>query len=368
MNPIRVLHIVGIMDRGGLETLIMNLYRNIDREKVQFDFLVHSKKEGAYDREILKLGGKIYRIDSIRKLGPIKYPKALKNFFKDHKEYNIVHSHMNAMSGVILKSAKQEGIQNRIAHSHSSYPKMGIFEKIYKNYSKTIINKNCTHKFACSKKAAEWLYGSECDVKILNNGIDIYKYLYKDSINIKKRKELNIDNDTLIVGHVGSFREAKNHEFIIKIFRDLKKIHSNVVLVLAGDGELKNTIENEVNVLSLKENVKFLGVRADINELLQMFNILLFPSIYEGLPVTLVEAQASGLRCLLSDTITNEIDMNLNLIKFKSLDKDSKSWAKTAIEFGYDYQRISKEETIKSRGYDIRSISEYIQEFYLNLA
>lgn len=366
MNPIRVLHVVGIMNIGGLETLIMNLYRNIDREKIQFDFLVHKEDIGAYEKEILELGGRVHRIKHVNKVGPIRYSKGLYEFFKKHSEYEIIHSHMNAMSGIILREAKKAGKPIRISHSHSSYPKMGIFEGIYKRYCKIFINKNTTHKFACSKLAGDWLYGSCNQVTILNNGIELDKFKYDISKNLKKRKELNVEADTFVVGHIGSFRLAKNHNFIIKVFNEIKKSCPNSILILVGDGELRDDIYKQANMFSLESSIKFLGIREDVYELLKMFDVLLFPSIYEGFPVTLIEAQASGLKCVVSDSITKEVNMDLNLIKFFSLDKSSQEWAKEIINIdkGYDRKLIKNE--LKDKGYDIKDIANFIENTYLN--
>lgn len=365
MEPIRILHIVGIMNRGGLETLIMNIYRNIDRDKVQFDFLVHSDMQGVFEEEIIKLGGTIYRISHVSKVGPMKYKKELNKFFKSNQQYKIVHSHMNTISGIILREAKKCGIKIRISHSHNAYPKMNLIESIYKNYSKLFINNNSTYKFACSKLAGSWLYGKkyENDVKIINNGVNINKFKYNPDVNGWKRKELNIDKNSFVVGHIASFTLQKNHDFLIDIFKEIKNQNDNAILLLVGDGVLKKSIRNKVRELGLVDNVIFLGIRDDIEQLIQVFDIMVFPSFHEGLPVTLIEAQASGLKCIISDNITKEVDMNIDLLKFLSLEKSARYWAEQSLNYIKGYDRNScgniKEE------YNIEKVSRDIEQFYI---
>ena len=212
-KPIRVLQITGGMNMGGIENFIMNVYRNIDREKVQFDFLIHQKEKQIFEDEILSLGGKVYRIPSFGKAGHFGYLKELRNFFINHKEYKIVHSHYNTVSGIILREAKRCGIENRIAHSHTSYPKYRLIERIYKNYSKSLINPNSTLRFACSEKAGEWLFGKKQIFRVINNGIDPKKYKFNLELRNQIRKELGFTENDIVLGHVGRFSQEKNHMF-----------------------------------------------------------------------------------------------------------------------------------------------------------
>lgn len=367
MEPIRILQIVGGMNMGGIENFIMNVYRNIDRTKVQFDFFIHNDVDAIFEREIKELGGKIFKIPHITKSGHIRYMKNVRKFFKEHKEYQIIHSHYNEMSGFILKIANKEGVKIKIAHSHSAYPKYNSFlEKLYKCYSISLINKNSNLKFACSKIAGEWLYGKKEEFNVINNGIDSRKYIYNENIRKNKREELKINDNEIVIGHVGRLNHAKNHKFILEIFHKLLQLNFNYKLLLVGKGELENEILEKIKELKLEEKVMMLGVRKDVNELMQAFDFLLFPSIFEGLPVTLVESQGTGLKAFVSDVVTKEIDFNCGLIEFISLNKDAEYWA-DKINKNDIIERKDTSDTIKKYGYDVASNANILQEKYIEL-
>ncbi|MBT2736717.1 glycosyltransferase family 1 protein [Bacillus sp. ISL-7] len=363
-KPIRVLHVVVNMNRGGAETLIMNLYRNIDRSKVQFDFL--TCKEGVFDTEIKELGGTIHRIPYINEVGHFSYIKSLNNFFTKHHDYTIVHSHLNRMSGFVVRAAKKVGIQYCISHSHNTGGEGGILAKGYKWYSGLYIPSNSDYTFACSEAAAKWLFGSKSNQsKLLNNGIEPEIFSFSPEVRTLKRKELGI-SDQLVFGHVGRFTKQKNHKFLIEVFAEFVKRRPDSILLLCGDGVLRKDIEKRVNELNLQEKVKFLGVRSDINQLLQAFDLFLFPSLHEGLPVTLIEAQAAGLPCLISDEITNEVDLGLDLMEFLKLtSKDL--WVAELEKFKMDKidRHTSKLKMLRDRGYDIKNTAEWLQDFYI---
>ncbi|WML25167.1 glycosyltransferase family 1 protein [Neobacillus sp. OS1-33] len=364
-KPIRVLHVVVNMNRGGAETLIMNLYRNIDRSKVQFDFL--TCKVGVFDQEIKELGGTIHRIPYINEVGHFSYIKALNNFFSKHNDYTIVHSHLNRMSGLVVKAAKKMGIQYCISHSHNTGGEGGILAKGYKWYSGLYIPSNSDYTFACSESAAKWLFGSKAnDAKLLNNGIEPEMFTYSPDIRMTKRKELGI-SDQLVIGHVGRFTKQKNHKFLIEIFAGFVKRRPNSILLLCGDGVLRKDIEKRVNELNLKEKVKFLGVRSDINQLLQAFDLFLFPSLHEGLPVTLIEAQAAGIPCFISAEITNEVDLDLGLMKFINI-SGIDLWVTELEKFNVEKveRHTSKFKKLRDRGYDIKNTAEWLQDFYIS--
>ncbi|MEH7385632.1 glycosyltransferase, partial [Bacillus sp. JJ1521] len=262
-GPLRVLHVVVNMNRGGAETLIMNLYRNMDRSKVQFDFL--TCKEGVFDKEILEIGGKIHRIPYISDVGHFGYVKALDQFFKEYNSYKIVHSHLDKMSGLVLRAASKAGIPVRIAHSHNTQSEGGVATKIYKSYSGKYINSHATNLFACSNAAAEWLFGQNSkEANILKNGIEYDKFLFSNDSRSDIRKEFNISDETLVLGHIGRFNHQKNHSFLIDVFSELNEKVQNSVLILVGDGVLRSRIEEKVRQLNLANKVLFLGVRQDI--------------------------------------------------------------------------------------------------------
>ena len=359
-EPIRVLHIVTYMARAGLETLIMNYYRNIDREKLQFDFLVHRDFRADYDDEIERLGGKIYRLP---RLNPFdrSYLNKLDNFFAEHKEYKIVHSHLDCMAGIPLKYAKKNGVPVRIAHSHSSNQTKD-FKYLLKLIYKHKIGVYSTDLFACSKKAGEWMFcGSP--FTIFNNSIDASKYIFNIEKRQVVRKNLEINKSAVVLGHVGRFSSVKNHNFLIDIFEEYHKTNSNSYLLLVGTGELEQEIKEKVISLNLENKVIFAGVRADINELLQAMDIFCLPSLYEGLPVTIVEAQTAGLPCLISNKVPIECKKT-DLVKQIPLNSGVDKWVKS-IEDSLKIPRRNTYEEIKASGFDIVESAKKLEEFYI---
>lgn len=362
MEQIRVLHIVTYMGRGGLETMIMNYYRNIDRNRVQFDFLVHRDFEADYDKEIQELGGKIYRLPPLNPLSK-EYLSKLDNFFKEHKEYKIVHSHLDCMSAIPLKYAKLNGVPVRIAHAHSSNQTKDLKYPL-KLFYKTKISKYASQLFACSDEAGRWMFGENADFIVLNNAIDTEKYLFNNNTAQKVRKELNIKNDSLVIGHVGRFENPKNHSFIIDIFAETLKKNSNSVLLLVGEGSLRKSIEEKVNSLGISNKVIFAGLRTDVNELLQAMDVFLFPSLFEGFGIVALEAQASGLPCLISDKVPIECKKT-DLVYQMKLSDASDKWADKLVELS-KIERKNTYEEIRESGFDIKANAEKLEEFYLN--
>ncbi|MNI20299.1 putative glycosyltransferase EpsF [compost metagenome] len=365
--PIRILQVVVNMNRGGAETLIMNLYRNMDRSVVQFDFL--TCKAGAFDEEIEAMGGSIHRIPYLTDVGHFGYIKALDMFFATHPEYKIVHSHMDKMSGFVLRSAKRAGIPARIAHSHNTSSEGGIAAKTYKWVAGEFIRPSATHFLACSHKAAQWLFAKrEANTTIVKNGIECEQFTFSSTVREQVRQELNLTHDNYVVGHVGRFNYQKNHSFLIDVFAELNKEQPNTVLLLVGDGSLRSDMEQKVRDLGLVEKVRFLGIRSDITRLLQAFDVFVFPSWHEGLPVTLIEAQGAGLPCIISDVITQEVDMGIELVDYVPL-SDPMVWVRRIIGvFARNSSRHISANSLSNKGYDIRDTAEWAEDFYLRLA
>ena len=357
--PVRILHIVTHMNRGGLETMLMNYYRNIDRSKVQFDFLVHRDKRADYDDEIESLGGRIYRLPVLNPLS-LNYLKSIDSFFKEHKEYKIVHSHVDCLSSIPLKYAKKNGVPFTIAHSHNASQDKN-FKYIIKFIAKSRISKYADDLFACSKEAGQWMFNTD-DFMILNNAIDSKKYAYDNKKSIRLKEKLGLSNK-FVVGHVGRFYKQKNHEFIIDIFNQLSKINDDAVLMLIGTGELENEIRKKVQDLGLNKKVLFLGVRDDIQDLMQIMDVFLFPSLYEGLPLVLVESQAAGLKCIISDTISKEAIITNN-VEIMNLEKLTIEWA-DKINSYRNYKRNNMIEDIKRNKFDVEQNVKWLQEYYL---
>ncbi|WP_062059384.1 glycosyltransferase family 1 protein [Aquimarina longa] len=378
MKPIRVLQVLTIMNRGGAETMVMNYYRNLDRSKVQFDFLLHRQERGVFDDEIENLGGKIYRLQNINFKNLSKYKKALDNFFIDHKEYKIVHSHLNALSVFVLNSAKKNGVSIRIAHSHTSLYNLNLnpfskerhslgfaFKFIVQNLLKRNITKYANHYFSCGDKAGIWLYGKKnmSEVRTINNAIDSSKFIYDPEKSLQIKTELNL-KDKLVVGHVGNFVPEKNHQFILQTFQELIKIKDDCLLLLVGGGPNKSVFERMAKEMNLEKNILFLGVRSDVPVLLQAMDVFLFPSTNEGLPVTLIEAQASGLRIIASDEISKELNIT-GQVDFMSLEESPQLWAKKLLSISSSHKENTMKKIIDGN-YDIHNNALLLQEFYYN--
>lgn len=364
-KPVRILQVFGKMNRGGAETMIMNLYHNIDRSKVQFDFIIHTNEFCDYDCEISSLGGKIYRVPRYNGKNYFIYKESWNNFFQKHTEYKIIHGHVRSTASIYLKIAKKYGLIT-ISHSHSTSSGSG-FPAIVKNILQYPIRFTADYLFACSKSAGEWLFGKKAcqsdNFFVLKNAIDTAKFTFDKNIRIQKRKELKIE-DKFVIGHVGRFTTVKNHIFLIDVFRAFHDKNAKSVLLLVGDGELRQSIEKKVRDLGLSDNVIFTGVRSDIPDLLQAMDVFLFPSLYEGLPVTLIEAQASGIKCFVSDSVTEEVKIT-NQVEFVSLEQSPENWAEEILKYEDGYDRKDTYQEICNAGYDIKDNARWLQEFYL---
>lgn len=358
---IRILHIVTNMDRGGLETLLMNCYRHIDREKVQFDFLVHRYTRAAYDDEIEEMGGIIYRLPRLNPVS-IRYKQKLISFFKNHPEYKIVHCHLDCMSGIPLGVAKDCGIPVRIAHSHNSNQDRNWKYVLKRYYMKQIPNV-ATHYFACSQKAGEFMFPGQ-NTTIIKNGIETKLFSYDPSLKNSVRKELDIENK-LVVGHIGRFMPQKNHIFLIDVFHKLQDKEPDAVLLLVGQGALEEKIREKVWRLGLTDKVKFLGLRSDVNRILQAVDVFVMPSLYEGLGIAAVEAQTSGLYCAVSNEVPKDCGIIEN-VEFLPLDMPASLWAEHILD-GAKLPRMDQSKIVAAKGYDIRETADYLQKFYIKM-
>lgn len=363
-GPLRILHAVVNMNRGGAETLIMNLYRNIDRSKIQFDFL--TCRPGVFDQEIEGMGGRIHRIPYVNDVGHFGYVKSLNTFFSSHPEYKIVHSHMDKMSGLVLRSAKKAGVPIRISHSHNTSSEGGTVVKAYKSYAGKFILPTATHLLACSNLAANWLFAKKAkQAIILKNGIDSDQFMFSAEIRKQVREELDLIEKNFVLGHVGRFAHQKNHSYLIDIFADVLVYIPDAILILVGDGPLRDEIEQKVRTLKIEDNVRFLGVRSDIHRLLQAFDVFVFPSLHEGLPVTLVEAQGAGLPCIISEEITKEVDLGIHLIQYSNL-TDRMNWVEKIQQIAEgNITRNIPTSFLSEKGYDIKNTAKLTEDFYL---
>jgi glycosyltransferase EpsF len=372
---IRVLHIIEKMDRGGAETLIMNLYREIDKKNVQFDFVVHETESGHFDKEIISLGGKIYPLPKPSSIGMKEYQLALSELLQKNGPFHAVHSHIHYFSGVIMKVAKKQNVPVRIAHSHTSadFKKESIVRTLYKGYMRNLILANATLLFYCSDKAGKALLGN----KFINDKRSVF---IPNSVNLELfingyeqdkhtlRKTLNIPTDKQIVGHVGSFTKPKNHVFLIKIFQQLLKESDNYHLVLVGGGPLRRETEELVKEYKIERHVTFYGVTDDVPSVIQSFDMVLFPSLFEGLPTVIVEAQAAGVPIVMSENITDEVNMDLGILAKVNLDESTEIWVKQ-IRNTLLLNKPSVEEiknNIYSKGFSTNQVAKLCEGLYLN--
>lgn len=321
---------IGMTDNlGGIETFLMNYYRHIDKDKIQFDFINIYKNKLCFEDEIKSLGGKIYKLSSYYK-HPIKYIKELKEIIKTNN-YQIIHCNMNsAVMLYPLIAAKLAKAKIIISHSHNSSSDKGLLKKILHNINKHFIPYLANTYFACSTLAGEWFFNKKIitssNFYIINNAIETTEYLFNNKTRENKRKDLNINNDEIIIGHVGRFTPQKNHKYLIDIFNALQSKNNKVKLMLIGIGPLMDNIKQKVKSLKLENKVLFLNQRSDINELYQTMDLFILPSLYEGLPLVGIEAQVSGLPCLFSSSITKELKLSENA-NYLDLSESPNMWA-----------------------------------------
>lgn len=363
----KVLHYVGMMNRGGMEMFIMNMYRNINRQEFQFDFAVHSAKQGDLDAEIKTLGGTIHVFPAFR-TSPQKYRKAWREFWHTHAgEYTAFHFHTNSLANMVaLEEATKAGVTIRIVHSHSTYANKGKLQRlndILHVLHRRKLKRCATHLFACSSDAAQWMFGgiqyADKKVVIMKNGVECTQFAFRSDVRQERRRELGID-EKKVVGHIGKFLPVKNHSFIVDVLAEMIKHDKNVVGLLLGDGPLQAEIAEKIDHLGLKDNIILLGSRNDVNELLMAMDLYIMPSLYEGFAIASLEAQLSGVPVLLSDTIPKEIQIKENVHRF-SLNEPIEAWAKKAFEV-LDNERITDNTAIINAGYDVmNTVKQYDQ-------
>lgn len=365
----RILHIVAGMNCGGIEGTIMNLYRNIDKENIAFDFLVTTKNEAVFDKEIESYGGIIYHVAG-RREGILKNKKELDTFFKKHREYTIVHMHSSSLSYIEpLKAAKRYGIKTRIITAHSTKCSGSKIHLLLHKLHQQGIKQIATHYFICSYSAGKWLYGTKVPEKnweLLRNGIDCNEYVFDPVKRQQIRKQLGLADYTKAIVNVGRFSPVKNHQFIIAIFKEFVKLEPNSKLFLVGGGLEEENVKQLVKEEGLSKDVVLTGMRKDIPDFLQAMDSFLMPSLYEGLPRVIVEAQGSGLPCLISDVVTREVALT-DLVEFMSLDETAFDWAQKLNKIMYSAKRSDTRKQIINAGYDIKTIAENLQEFYLKV-
>ena len=385
--PVRVLCLFTLLDRGGAETMCMNLYRNIDRTKVQFDFLVYYPQRGEYEDEIETLGGHVYRIPHLDPKNLIAHIQGARSFFREHPEYKIIHNHMGENGALICHEAKRAGVRTIIYHSHVDLAPLIIKQNEVKQSNgnqKTsnplfcyivdkkelklrllypIAMRSSTNYFACGENAAKVFRWKKDAAIIIKNGINIERFMFNKNLRERKRKELAC-GDKFIVGNVARLNANKNQNFAIEIMRELVKLRPNAEMWFVGQGPILDALQVKTHQLNLQDKIRFLGVRSDVNELLQAMDVFLFPSISEGLPVSCVEAQAAGLPCVFSDGFDPNTVITENC-KVISLQQNPKNWAE-AINSFVNFRREDTSGEIRNAGYDVQETAKWLERFYLS--
>ncbi len=360
----RILHVLGGLNRGGAETMIMNLYRNTDRQNFQFDFVIHNENMQDYSREIAELGGKIYVFPKFTGRNYRELKAKWNTFFNEHPEYKILHSHVRSYASLYLPIAKRHGVRT-IIHSHSTSNGSGI-KSVAKKFLQYPLRFQADRFIGCSETSGKWLFGKRIvnseKYHTLQNAIDIDKFKFNETVRNQYRAELNLEGR--VYAHVGRLHPAKNHSFLLDIFKKIHEIDSTSVLLLIGDGDLRQDIEKRILELGLGESVKMLGNRSDVDKLLSASDVFLFPSEWEGVPLTVVEAQANGLPCLVSNRVTTDVCVS-ELVTRLSIDVGVDSWIKCIMEI--DAERKDVSEKIATAGYDVRKNARWLEKYYLEL-
>ena len=359
-EPIRILHIVQKMEAGGTQAFLMNLYRNIDSNKIQFDFLVEYEEKEFYDDEIISLGGKIYYTNFRKTLNVFKFKKTLSNILKEHPEYRIVHIHATAIGKICTDTAKKCGVKTIIAHTHNNSA-----VKDWKYYPKILLRKlytsGPTDFFACSEDAGKYTFKNK-KFTVIYNAIDINKFLFKQKVRKEFRKELNIE-DKFVIGNIGRLHKQKNQSFLIDVFNEIQKKKNSAILLIIGKGPLKNELEEKVKNLGISSKVFFLENRKDIERIYQGMDVFVLPSLFEGLGIVAIEAQASGLPVIASTGVAEEANITDN-IRNIDLNEPIDVWVEAICKAKVKNRR-SIENIVKNSKFNIKNNAKFLQEFYL---
>lgn len=370
-QPVRILHILGNTQLGGAESRIMDLYRHMDRSVVQFDFVVHSKEEGYFNEEIRKLGGRIFRVPRFRVLNYFSYCRAWKKLLQEHRdadgrsEFHMIQGHMTSTAAIYLPIARKCGIETTIAHARSAGVDKGL-KGILTRFLRRNLSKKADYLFTCSELAGISVFGKKAvkqgRTRFLPNAIDCQKFAPDPLVREKIRRELGIEN-CYVIGHVGRFHYAKNHEYLLRVFAELvKRKTRDYVLLLLGEGSGMEDIRILSRELGIEDKVYFLGNKSNVNDYYQAMDYFVYPSRFEGMPGTIVEAQTAGLRCLMSDTICKEV-IATDLVTTRSISEDPGLWA-DEIEQHLQYQRSSRVDEMKELGFDVHGQAVLMTDFY----
>ena len=361
---IRILHVLGGTNLGGAESRTMDLFRHMDPKQVSFDFLVHSAGAGFYDEEIRQLGGQIYHVPRFKVYNYFAYKKAVKLFFAEHHMYRAVQGHMTSTASIYLPIAKKQGVTMTIAHARSAGVDQGV-KGILTKWLRHNLAKKADFLFACSRIAGEAAFGKkaaeEGRIIVIPNAITTEKFVYTQKTREQIRGELSVQ-DKFVIGHVGRFHYAKNHEYLLQIFEELRRLEPQAVLLLLGEGEGMPAMQELAKKLQIEDAVIFAGNQKNVQDYYQAMDYFVFPSRFEGLPGTVIEAQAAGLRCLISDTIAEEVRIS-ELVQTMSIQDAPESWA-AFVAAHRNYERMDQSDRIRTSGFDSTLQAEKMMNFY----
>jgi glycosyltransferase involved in cell wall biosynthesis len=360
------------MSCGGAEALIMNVYRRLDRERFQFDFAVGTSRKCFYDDEIISLGGRIFHLPAPIGAGVVSYLAALRSTIRQQGPFAAIHSHVYHFTGAILQVIDPVLVPLRVAHSHSMQDGHveSLGRRVYRWSMRRFIRQNASHLLGCSRQVCELVYGPHCwsdsRVTVLPNAIEPERFSASQPRDPELRRELDVSPSSILVGHVGSFRPAKNHRHLLRIFSTLVHSVPSAQLVLVGDGPLRSEMETSATELGIAPRVHFLGQRRDVPRILGALDLMLFPSLYEGMPTALVEAQAAGLHCVVSDRVTREADLGIGLVNYVSLAAPEGAWASHCTDALRQTcppwpERL---QAIRNHGYDIQQSVHKLESLY----
>lgn len=361
-EPVRILHILQRMEAGGTQALLMNIYRKIDRTKVQFDFLVVYKEKQFYDDEIKKMGGHVYKLSFREDLNILKFQKDLADFFRQHQEYKIVHCHAYTIGYFCLKAAKKAGIRVRIAHSHSN-AMTNDAKKYIKIVMQKLFVKNATELFACSEEAGRYLFGNK-KFNILKNAIDSSKFVADKDVRNAIREELGL-MDSFVVGHTGRFKPEKNHKFLVDVFGKIKAKRKNSKLLLIGNSDPSEDIKEYIEKKGYTQDVIILSNRRDMNRIYQAMDVFVFPSLFEGLGIVAIEAQAAGIPVVCSEGLPPETDIT-PIYRKLMLSVGAEKWADVALEMEKNPNaHTNMQKYVINAGFDMDVTAKYMENYYL---
>lgn len=358
---------IGSLEMGGAQTMVMALYRAIDRSKVQFDFVVDCDELNVFEDEISRLGGRVFRFPKFNGRNYLQVRSFWKDFFVHHPEYKVLHSHVRSYASLYLPIAKQCGVKT-IIHSHNTSNGHGL-EAVAKKLLQYPLRFQADYFFGCSEIAGKWLFGDRVVHSdryfMLKNAVDLERFAFRQEARNLIRRELAVDEHTLLIGHVGRMHPQKNHRFLIDCFAQLLQSRNDAKLALLGEGELRDEICEQIDRLGLQDKVLLLGLKKNVEEYFSAMDLLVLPSVHEGLPVVIVEAQASGLKALVSDTVTKEVQLS-KLVQYLPITQGATPWV-DAIK-NWEPVRLDVSENIRNSGFCIKASSQWLSDFYLDIA